>query len=334
MNSFLDLLKTKIVSKLSDHHKFNSYLNCDSFVLQLYHKIGVVIFFLLYTGITLNQFIETPIVCNPGFNTEKKVEFHYVNYCLSYPKIKDNKYALFYKWVSWIMFILCILFYSPKVFVNHLSCKYTSTHLLQASKLNNNFKHNNTNKKKDAEENNEKSCHYKKRDFDDFISIKWNKCKEMYFRCLFCHLYSLILNVATFCLLDFFLQQRFLLYVPKIWPMTRDAENFSDAMSVTFYPFSKCVVPMDRLVHSREEVLYCHLTLMEYYEKIFVFIWFYLVLLFIVNLIYVIFLGFLCRNNYNAFFIHLIKKSVDYNLYVEVKQQRRSDNAKSGNLVV
>ena len=148
---------------------------------------------------------------------------------------------------------------------------------MQASKIN--FKQNNSKKKDNNNDENENR--YNKEDFEKFISIKWDKCKPMYFCCLFCHLYSLLLNIAIFFVLDFFLQQRFLLYVPKIWPMTRDPEGFSDVMSKEFYHFSRCQVPSGRLVFGRTEHLQCYLTLMEYYEKIFVFIWFYLLLLFI-----------------------------------------------------
>ena len=200
MNTFLDLLKTKIISKLNNHHRVNSYLDCDSFVLQLYYKTGVIVSFLIYTGIVLNQFIEIPIVCVDGHSPDKKPSFQFLNYCLSYPKILDNKYAVFYRWVSWIMLILCILLYSPKIFINNLSCKYTSTQLLQASKIN--FKQNNSKKKDNNNDENENR--YNKADFEKFISIKWDKCKPMYFRCLFCHLYSLLLNIAIFFLLDFF----------------------------------------------------------------------------------------------------------------------------------
>ena len=322
MNSFLDLLKTKIISKLSNHHKFNSCLNCDSFILQLYHKTGVIISFLIYTSIIFNLFFDTPIVCINSYDASKKPEGYVVNYCLSYPKILD-KYALFYKWVPWTMLILCFLFFSPKILINNLSCRYTSIHLLQASKLNNNhFKHNtNNSKKKDENDDDDKKAfRYKPEDFEKFVSTKWDKCKRMYFNCLFCHCYSLFLNVIIFITLDFCLQQRFLFYVPKVWPMTRNVENFSDFMSREFYPFSVCLLPPKRLTNERTETLYCHLTLMEYYEKIFVFIWFYLVLLFIINIAYIIYLGFLVRNNYNSFLIHIIKKSVDYNIYLRIKR--------------
>ena len=73
------------------------------------------------------------------------------------------------------------------------------------------------------------------------------------------------------------LQGSFLSLVPHSMPFTRDPANFTDPLSRTFPPFVHCEIALSNVLVNRNTHRFgCHLHFMEYYEKIFVFVWFLL----------------------------------------------------------
>ena len=301
-------IKDKVIYqfKKTNNDKNNKYLTSNSAILTIYYKYGTLLCFFINICIVYNIFTRDVIYCKDGHGFEdEKLRYAMINFCLSYPQLNnddDSEFVLFYKWIPWVMTLLCVLFYSPKFVINFSSCDYTAKCL---RKLNDNEE------KEDSELL-----------LDQLIKTRWNKSKRIYFGCLLCHFYTLILNVFIFFLLDFLLQGRFLLYIPKTFPFERDPLNFSDEMTQIFYPFIRCTIKTDLIQLGREEVLLCHLTLMEYYEKIFFILWIYLVIALLCISGYIIFLLlFLGRNNCNSFFQHIMKQGLNFNLYLLSKQK-------------
>lgn len=320
----LDLIKSKIIDKIDNKYKYNNYLSSNSCILKMYYIFGTLLSFILASCIFYNIFMSTSIICVDGHGGhDTKIRFVLVNFCFSYPSLatgkKENKFALFYKWVPWMFICLCISFASVKGVIYFRSCSYTAKSLLKIVRENDEISDYYT-----VKEEEEKNCKtiinndYKT--LKDFIDIKWNKCKSLYWNCVFCHLYSLFLNIVIFTYLDFFLQGQFFMYIPHSFPFKRDPENFSDHMTQTFYPFVECNITMGLLQHGRTETYLCHLTLMEFYEKIFFILWIFLSVVFIFNIVYLVYLLiFLWSNNYNSFLEYLLKKYLDHDLYIRAK---------------
>ena len=364
ISSIVDVIKSKIINKLSNKYNCSNYLSSNSTILRLYFHFGTLFCFLISSCVFYNVFMTSQILCHDGYgnikDTNGKINILYENYCLSYPLLSNDrkKFALFYKWIPWIMLLLSVLLYTPKIVINNSSCNFIASSL---TKINDNS-NNNTKKSKNNKNKNNKQCdedyfyddfafdtdnndnsnndnnnnnnNYQiNYDIKELIYTRWNKCKNIYWGCMISHIYALILNIGLIFLLDFLLQGRFLLYVPKTFPFNRDAIDFTDPMSQTFYPFAECNIKDGTLIIGRSERAYCHLTFMEYYEKIFFIIWLYLFIMPFLLFFHIIYLLFLWRNNYNAFFEYLLRKNLSFNLYYKAKKiinkkQRKNSNAK------
>lgn len=339
ISSIVDILKVKIIDKLLNKKNISNYLSCNSSILSVYFNFGSSLFFFISCCIFYNVFMTEIILCSNGHDEgavgQKKLPFVYINYCLSYPKLNngEGKFALFYKWVPWITSACCLLIYTPKIFIHKLSCNYLALQLMKINDLNNNLYICNDEKKK---KNNKKNSDADDFDFDDYpdkincnkfitnllielINFRWNKCRNLYWKCLFVHIYALALNFFLILFLDFLLQGRFLLYVQNTFPFQRNITDFSDKMTQTFYPFSECNINMNYVSMARSELIVCHLTLMEYYEKIFFIIWLYLFILPLFTFMYILYIFSLFRNNYNAFLEHLLNSNLNYNLFLVCK---------------
>ena len=323
--SIIDLIRLKILDKLTNRKNTSRYLSSNSFILSLYFHFGTSFFFFISCCIFYNVFMTDIILCSDGFNKgavfEKKLPLLYINYCLSYPKLEDDSFALFYKWVPWIISTCCFILYTPKILINKFSCNFIAFHLMKINAIEIDYYFHENDKKKKKNNNNNNRDHMKRITslLEELINLRWNKCKVIYYQCFFIHVYTLMLNIFLIFLLNFLLQGRFLFYVFNAFPFQRDPEQFSDKMSQTFYPFSKCKMEKNIIMFGMEEHLRCHLTLMEYYEKIFFIIWLYLFILPIFTFMYILYLFSLFKNNYNSFLEHFLKKHLNYNLFVMCK---------------
>ena len=340
ISSILELIKSKIVDKLTSKKCINSYLSSNSFILSIYYNFGMYMFFFISCSIFYNVFTTDTILCTDGMARgaasieNKKLPFLFENYCLSYPKLNNtDEFALFYKWVPWICTLSCVLLYTPKILINNSSCKFIALHLMKINNLNDEryyeFDEKKSNKKNGNNQvlNNNNNNNYDnqiKFYIKELIEYRWNKCKDLYWKSLFVHIYSFCLNIFLILILDFLLQGRFLFYVLKTIPFKRNITNFSDEMSQTFYPFSTCTI--QHVLLGRTEHIVCHLTMMEYYEKIFFIIWLYLYILPIFTFMYILYLASLFRRNYNCFFEFILKNSLNFNLIVRYENILNREN--------
>ena len=135
--SILDLIRNKIINKLFNNNN-TEYLSNNTFILKLYYKSGTFLCSIIYVCIIYNLFMVEIILCSDGHgNHDKKLRFALINFCLSYPQLSNNskQFALFYKWVPWIMILLCFLFYTPKILINNFSCQCFANYIAIINKL-------------------------------------------------------------------------------------------------------------------------------------------------------------------------------------------------------
>ena len=124
------------------------------------------------------------------------------------------------------------------------------------------------------------------KDITQYLQKTKNHNTNVYCNYLKCHIYCLFLDVICFVFMNACLQGRFFTYVFRAFPYHKDVDDFSDEMSQAFPPFASCLINEKFVFNGREELLRCHLTLMELYEKVFVFIWIWMVFLFSITCIF------------------------------------------------
>lgn len=92
--------------------------------------------------------------------------------------------------------------------------------------------------------------------------------------------------------------------VLSAYPFHRDPRYFTDELSRTFPPFAHCKLDGSVLINNaREDDLGCHLTLMELYEKVFIFLWIWLAVVTICTAMSVIFLLLVTVPPFNRLFL-------------------------------
>ncbi|CAL4133694.1 unnamed protein product [Meganyctiphanes norvegica] len=137
----------------------------------------------------------------------------------------------------------------------------------------------------------------------DYITRKSHRA--LFWKYMAIHFIALSIDFAVILFMNFLLQGRFLTYGLNAY-MWRDPNTFTDYISQTFPPFASCELSKENmLVAQRTEKLGCHLTLMELYEKVFIFLWFWLILLTFFTIVYII--GVLI-----AFFTPCIRRRIFY----------------------
>ena len=114
---------------------------------------------------------------------------------------------------------------------------------------------------------------------------------SLYIKYLILNIVALIIDIGSLHYFDFLLQGYYLRYGFDAYPFDRDPEYFSDYMSTMFPPFVMCNLnERKKLVGKRDEKFGCHLTIMELYEKLFLIIWCWQIILILFTCIYIVFL--------------------------------------------
>lgn len=137
-----------------------------------------------------------------------------------------------------------------------------------------------------------------KRFFDktaDYILYTKKRHIKLCWKYLGIHLICLSVDILVVILLNFLLLQgRFMNYgfeFMRAYIKGRDLEKFTDYISQTFPPFASCELNAEtQLTAKRTEVLGCHLTHMELYEKIFLFVWCWLFFLVVLTMLYIVYM--------------------------------------------
>lgn len=115
--------------------------------------------------------------------------------------------------------------------------------------------------------------------------------KQYFMKYLFINLLSLIINVLIMVGFNSMLLGRFITYGYQAFPFSREMDGFTDTMSTTFPPFAQCLIDQGKeLLNERMDNYGCQLTGNEFYEKIFLVMWYWLTILFFMTVCYLAFL--------------------------------------------
>ncbi|XP_076059296.1 innexin inx2-like isoform X2 [Oratosquilla oratoria] len=257
---------------------------CDGMVLRMHYQWTFWVLLGGFSSVWYSWYHRDVITCASHFNAETQVRLDYINICLSYPYVdsESNKrrYLLFYRWIHWTLLLMAAMFYIPRKF----------------SKSSENAK-----VKKLIEDLAVNSHRYDQveRDLVDrtakYILYNMKTHNGLYYKYLTCNLIALMVDIFCFQFLDFVLQGRFLRYGFQAFPFTRDPLTFTDYISQMFPPFARCELShANKLTSQRTEQLGCHLTVMELYEKVFLGLWVWLIVLTAMTVAYIIFLALMC----------------------------------------
>lgn len=260
--SFDDMVttvNTVVLNSLSDTFRkflssfFNKkkiYQTSDSIILQLYYKYTVYFILFFYVNIQYTMYYTDHIRCVNSIRGDTNAQKHHLNYCLSYSR--HPKTDEFVAYYKWI----------PWTLIGFVVYFYLVKKVM-------------------------KFCHCGKVSGTEDQDTKGiDKC--FYYHIL-AHVVALSMNAFSFFIINFSLQNIFWDLVPVSYPFKRDFDTFQDPLSTRFSPFTVCTIDQRMLYGSVVEYR-CHLIFMEYYEKFFVLLWLWLVILGILNFFYIVIL--------------------------------------------
>ncbi|XP_042227281.1 innexin inx2-like isoform X2 [Homarus americanus] len=252
---------------------------CDGLVLRMHYRWTFCLLLGTFLTVWYSWYHRDVITCVSHFNAETQVRLDYINICLSYPFVEEDgsrRYLLFYRWISWSFAFLAAVYYIPRKVsksFDNARCKKLLEDLAA-----------NAHRYDQAErELVERAARY------IIFNIKTHN--GLYWKFLTVNIIALLVDLFAMQFLDFLLQGRFIQYGIKSYPFSRDPHTFTDYISKTFPPFASCeIAKQNQLVNKRTEMFGCHLTIMELYEKLFLGLWVWLIMLTFVTCCYIIFL--------------------------------------------
>ncbi|XP_045585285.2 innexin inx2 [Procambarus clarkii] len=252
---------------------------CDGLVLRMHYRWTFCFHLGQFLSVWYSWYYRSVITCVSHFNAETQIRLDYMNICLSYPYVDDNgtrRYLLYYRWVSWSFLLLAAVYYIPR----------------KASKI-----LDNTRCKKLIEDLASQAPRYDltERELVEraarYIFYNLRTHDGLYWKYLSVNVLALMVDIFSIFFIDFILQGRFIKYGFMSYPFERDPWKFTDYMSQTFPPFASCeLTPTNKLVNKRNEKFGCHLTIMELYEKVFLGLWLWLIVLTFVTCCYIVYL--------------------------------------------
>ncbi|XP_063610412.1 innexin inx2-like isoform X4 [Penaeus indicus] len=256
---------------------------CDGLILKMHYQWTFWLLLAGFSAVWYSWYHRDVITCVSHFNAETQVRLDYINICLSYPYVEEGtsekRFLLFYRWIHWTLLVLAGIYYIPrKISKNSENPK--------VKKLIEDLAVNSHRYDQVERELVDRAARY--------IAYNLKTHNGLYYKFVTCNLVALVVDIISFQFLDFVFQGRFMHYGWMAYPYSRDPVNFSDYMSRTFPPFAKCDLGVEnKLVNKRTEKFGCHLTVMELYEKVFLGVWVWLILLTTITCAYLIFLGFM-----------------------------------------
>lgn len=249
----------------------------DSRVLRMHYQWTAWLMLTGFASAFYAWFYKDIITCVSHFNAEVQVRLDYLNICLSYPFVIEEdgtkQHLLFYRWIHWVFLLLAIAFFIPRKLSKKGENPKVKKLFEDLAGMNNRL---------DANESQIVA------NSSRFIVVHNRSNNGLYYRYVAWHFVALLIDILAFVFLDMLLLNRFALLVPKSFPFKRDGEFFKDYISKTFPPFVKCDVgPWQQLVNERTERFGCHLLAMELYEKLFIVVWLWLIILMVITSLYI-----------------------------------------------
>jgi len=255
---------------------------CDGLILKMHYQWTFWLFLANFSAVWYSWYHRDVITCVNHFNAETQVRLDYINICLSYTYVEEEgekRYLLFYRWIHWTLLVLAAIYYIPRKFSKNSENPKVKKLI------------------EDLAVHGSRYDHIERELVDravKYIALNLNTHNGIYFKFVGCNVIALVIDIFCFHALDFVLQGRFITYGWMAYPFDRDPQTFTDYMSRTFPPYSQCSLgPNNKLLAKRTELLGCHLTVMELYEKVFLIIWLWLIVLTAATVAYLLFLGFM-----------------------------------------
>jgi len=250
----------------------------DGNVLKLYYKYT---FWLLMSGFAIvyyNWYARDIIVCTSLYNVDMQVRLDYLNICSTFPyRMIDGvkTYYLYYKWVHWVLFLSALAFYIP-----HKMAKKPYQHRL--TRLLDTI--NSCVQSEQAEPTLIATV-------TKYFYANRKRQDNLYYRYLGSNIFALFICTSIFFLYDVMLFNQYKSLGYEAYPFVRDGQYLQDPLHKVFYPFVKCTISKEQnLVNKRSESFGCHLTAQEFYEKLFLGLWFVFMGLMVITSLYILFL--------------------------------------------
>lgn len=294
------LVRNKGTGGTHNNNKHGVSTTCDGFILRMHYRWTFYLLMTTFLTVWFSWYYREVISCVIDFDSSKRVDrLDYINICLSYPYITDvggnKRYILFYRWISWSFLLLAGLYYMPRKVAKTLENELPSYHhrLFEDIAV----------EKITPVEMVEKTINY--------ITVTLGTNNNLYIEYFVANFVALVVDIITFFYLNFILQGRFIVYGYTAYPFNRDPEKFNDYISQTFPPFVLCTLSpgQNQLTTGREELIICHLTLMELYEKVFLILWVWLIVLIFCTCCYIIFLCTVCFPYVRMYLLWMTKPS-------------------------
>jgi len=263
---------------------------CDGHVLRLYYKYSFYLMIVGYVAIWFSWWHRDVLACVNHFNTDSQVRHDYINLCTSYLYVEsgeynERKYLLFYRWTHWALVGLAFIFYIPRK-LSKMAENQKAKKMMDEAERSPKFK------------SDENAYKY----FIPYFRASLGTFNMTFVKYLMINIVSFGINFLVFNLLDLLLKGNFSDLGFATWPFNRDIEKFKDPLSLRFPPFGHCSIgPVNKLTHKRTEVLGCHLTYMELYEKYFLVLWVWMIFVSVVTFIYIVYLGLFFIPNFRRF---------------------------------
>lgn len=253
---------------------------CDGLVLRMHYRWTFCLLLGGFLTVWYSWYHRDVITCVSHFNAETQVRLDYINICLSYPYLEEEgesrRYILFYRWISWSLLVLAGVYYIPRKVsksMDNARCK----------KLLEDLASNASRYDQVEEQLVERAARY--------LIFNLKTHNGLYWKYLGVNILALVVDLFAMQYLDFILQGRFIAYGFNAYPFYRDPRTFTDYMSQTFPPFAMCeLTNVNQLTNKRTEKFGCHLTIMELYEKVFLMLWLWLIVLVFLTCCYLVFL--------------------------------------------
>ncbi|XP_076058369.1 uncharacterized protein LOC143035317 [Oratosquilla oratoria] len=262
-----------VFKRKENHSPFNTA------VMQLHTRWTVWFFFQIAMIVWSNWYWQEGLIMCINQMDAKKAADHYLNICLSYifTSLTDKKYLMHYRWIHWMFGLLAFAYFILKIVTVVLDNARVKKFLEDVARSSERYDKN--------------SVEQTKQTVVAYFQLHAGHHQGLYMKLIFVHLLAYLLDLAVIAFINFTIQGQFMYLVPDALPFSRDYVGFTDPLSTVFPPFASCTFNKDwRMFGSRTEEFVCHLTLMELYEKIFVFVWLWMVLLVVWSSIYVVFL--------------------------------------------
>lgn len=267
------------------------YITIDNSVFRLHYRVTTLLFVIFSILVTATQFFGDPIRCIQRDDIPEKVinTYCWIESTFTLPRALSMKVGeevvypgvdkyregdeviehAYYQWVCFVLFLQGLLFYVPRIIWKSWEGEHISNLLMGLNKP--------VMKSDDRDEN----C----RLLASYFKDNWHRHNGYGFRFFVCECLNFVNVVGQIYLIDRFLGGEFTTYGPKVIQFTQmNQEDRYDPMIRVFPRMAKCTFHRFGSAGSvQTHDALCILPLNIVNEKIYVFLWFWLVILAVIS---------------------------------------------------